>query len=149
MVQIVLNPIDETQVLQTVKNSESGACVLFAGTTRRWTDGRETTLLTYEAYQPMATKILERLRATAMQQWPLSACAIVHRVGDIAIGESSVVVAVSSPHRKDSFAAASWIMDRIKVDVPIWKKEVWADGSEAWIHPERESETLPVARKCP
>ena len=71
-----------------------------------------------------------------MKQWPLKACAIVHRVGVVENGQASVVVAVSSPHRIEAFEAAQWIMDTLKRTVPIWKKEQWSDGSTEWVHPE-------------
>ena len=74
-----------------------------------------------------------------LRKWPLEKCAIVHRVGDVPIGETSVVVAVSSPHRVDAFEAAAWIMDELKKAVPIWKQEQWADGTQEWIHPARNS----------
>ncbi len=68
-------------------------------------------------------------------QWPLVGCALVHRLGEVGLGEASVAVAVSSPHRRDAFAAAEWLMDRLKQEVPIWKQEHWADGSSEWVHP--------------
>jgi len=135
MIEIVTDPIDESVVLNSVKSKDAGACVLFVGTTRRITGDQETVSLTYEAYDEMATKELTRLRQLAAEKWPLTACSIVHRVGKLPPGETSVVVAVSCPHRVDAFESASWIMDTLKKKVPIWKKETWSDGSEAWIHP--------------
>ncbi len=138
MIKLVDQPIFEAEVLESVKSEQAGACVLFSGTTRRFTNTKETTTLAYDAYREMAVKQLEQLRAEAHQKWPLTKSSIVHRLGEVPIGQTSVVVAVSSPHRVDAFAAATWIMDTIKKEVPIWKQEHWTDGSTEWIHPEPE-----------
>ena len=135
MIKIVENKIDEAALLQEVKSNNSGAAVLFTGTTRRETAGRITETLHYEAYGDMAMRELERIRTEAMERFDLEKCAVVHRTGEVPLGETSIAVAVSSPHRKHAFESAAWIMDQIKADVPIWKKEVWADGSTEWVHP--------------
>jgi molybdopterin synthase catalytic subunit len=87
----------------------------------------------------MAEKKLFELRDRAMARWPIERCAIVHRVGLVPLGQPSVVLAVSSPHRQDAFAAAQWLIEKLKVEVPIWKKEIWADGTQSWVHPESAS----------
>jgi molybdopterin synthase catalytic subunit len=135
MVRIVDCRIDESQLYHAVHSDLAGARILFAGTTRGATGDKVTKTLCYEAYHEMAVKSLEKLRSDAMQKWPLQNVAIVHRVGEVPVGECSVAVAVSSPHRAEAFAAVSWIMDRLKDQVPIWKKEFWADGSSQWVHP--------------
>lgn len=135
MIQLVDFTIDEAAVLQSVKSNEAGACVLFSGTTRQFTDDKETSSLSYDGYREMAVKQLEKLAADASANWSLIKSAIVHRLGEVPIGETSVVVAVSSRHRVDAFAAATWIMDTLKKDIPIWKKEHWTDGTQEWIHP--------------
>lgn len=135
MIDIVNTTIDEVALLQQVKSVSCGAVILFAGTTRRQTAGRETETLHYQAYGEMARSELERIRNQAMQRFGLEKCAIVHRVGEVPLGQTSIVVVVSSPHRKQAFDAASWIMDQVKQDVPIWKQEVWADGEKQWVHP--------------
>ncbi len=135
MLEIVTYKIDEQGVLNSVKSELAGACVLFVGTTRRLTAGKETMTLEYQAYIEMAINEIYRLRQRACADWPITQCSIVHRIGEVPVGESSVAVAVSSPHRVAAFESASWIMDTLKKDVPIWKKEVWTDGTGEWIHP--------------
>ena len=83
----------------------------------------------------MAEVKLAELEAEVRQRWPVEECVIVHRVGHLELGEASVVLAVSTPHRKDAFAAGQWLIDRLKESVPIWKQENWADGTSEWVHP--------------
>jgi molybdopterin synthase catalytic subunit len=135
MVEITNEPIDTDALLQNVASNNAGAVVLFLGTTREFTDGRRTASLDYECYGEMARDQLAELEAEARRRWPLTGCAIVHRVGHLPIGEASVAVAVSTPHRQDAFSAGQWLIDSLKKVVPIWKKENWADGSSQWVHP--------------
>ena len=135
MIQLTEASIDVSQVLSEVSSPEAGAVVLFLGTTRQFTDGRETAELYYEAYEEMAIGELEKLRAQALRRWPLTGCAVVHRLGRTPIGEPSVAVAVSSPHRAEAFAAGQWLIDTLKQIAPIWKQEHWADGAQEWVHP--------------
>jgi molybdopterin synthase catalytic subunit len=83
----------------------------------------------------MAREKLAELEAEARRRWPLEGCAIVHRIGRVDLGEASVAVAVSTPHRQSAFAAGQWLIDTLKQVVPIWKKENWADGNSQWVHP--------------
>ncbi len=136
MIEITDNAIDIASVHRSLANADCGAQVVFTGTTRRTTGDRTTLRLEYDCYQPMAIAELEKLRDQATSRWPLQACAIVHRIGVVDIGEASIAVGVASPHRKDAFEAAQWIMDTLKKKVPIWKKEQWADGETEWVHPE-------------
>ncbi len=124
--------------MEAAGDENAGAVVLFLGTTRRMTDGKETLSLEYDCYEPMAKAELESLRENALSRWPLKFCGIVHRVGVVGNGQASVAIAVSSPHRAESFEACQWIMDTLKKSVPIWKKERWADGSTDWVHPETD-----------
>src|SRR3989339_503620 len=117
MVEITHSTIDVQSIVGTVTNSESGAIDVFIGTTRNNSDGRGVLSLMYEAYEPMALKIMAELEDEARSRWNL------HR---------SVVVAVSSAHRKEAFDACRFLIDRLKRDVPIWKKERFVDGSEKW-----------------
>lgn len=135
MIEITSKPIDTQAMLESVSSPTCGAAVLFVGTTRQFTDGRETEKLAYECYHPMAMQKLNELCEAAMKKWEIQNCSIVHRIGVVAIEAASIAVAVSSPHRVASFEAAAWIMDRLKKDVPIWKQEHWADGDCQWVHP--------------
>ena len=136
MIKIQNEPIDVERIRQAVQSELCGAVVLFLGTTRRMTDGKETMRLEYDCYEPMAFAELEKLRCEAIEKWSVDHCAIVHRIGVVENGQASVAVAVSSAHRKAAYDASQWIMDVLKRRVPIWKREQWADGSTDWIHPE-------------
>ncbi len=135
MVELTQQPIDAAEITQTVTSPTAGAVVLFLGTTRQFTDAKETVTLTYSAYAPMATSEMAKLETQANARWPIDHCVLVHRLGEVPIGEASVAVAVSTPHRRDAFEAASWLMDRLKELVPVWKKEHWAGGETDWVHP--------------
>ncbi len=135
MINLTHQPIDSQALLQEVNSTQAGAVVLFLGTVREWTRGEQTVALDYEGYPEMALAKMSELEAAARERWPLCECAIVHRLGHLELGEASVAVAVSSPHRKQAFEAGEWIIDTLKQVVPIWKKENWADGSTAWVHP--------------
>jgi molybdopterin synthase catalytic subunit len=120
-----------------VTDPRAGGIDLFLGTTRRQTheDGRELTSLDYEAYPDMALARMQKLLADARGQWPIVRSVLLHRVGRVALGESSVLIAVSCPHRAEAFAACRWLIDTLKVDVPIWKQERWSDGGGTWVQP--------------
>jgi molybdopterin synthase catalytic subunit len=135
MVLLTHEPIDTADCLRRVASHRAGAIVLFVGTTREFTGELRTTSLDYECYPAMAEKKLAELEAEARAKWPIVECAIVHRLGHLGLGEASVAIAVSSPHRGDAFAAGQWLIDRLKEVVPIWKKENWADGTSQWVHP--------------
>lgn len=138
MIQLTSEPIDAAALLAAVTSPASGGSVLFLGTTREWTDGRQTAWLYYEAYADMAKDKLAQLEGEARRRWPVVDCAIVHRLGRVDLGEASVAVAVSAAHRDAAFEAARWLIDTLKQVVPIWKQEHWADGGAAWVHPGRE-----------
>lgn len=135
MPQLTSQPIDTEAVLARVASPEAGAVVLFLGVTRGVTDGRSTESLDYEAYHEMAKKKLREIEQEARLRWPLCGCVIVHRLGHVEVGQASVAVAVSTPHRSDAFAAGQWLMDTLKETVPIWKCENWTDGERQWVHP--------------
>ncbi len=135
MIALTHNPIDPQTVLSSVASHDAGAVVLFLGTTREFTHGRQTLSLDYECYPAMAEKKLAELEAQARQRWPIVGCAIVHRLGRVELGEASIAIAVSSPHRAVAFEAGQWLIDTIKEVVPIWKQEHWADGATEWVHP--------------
>jgi molybdopterin synthase catalytic subunit len=135
VVKLTHSSIDANALLQQACNADAGAVVLFLGTTRELTDGRRTVTLDYEAYDAMAEKKLAELEAEARRRWPLVECLIVHRLGRVPLAEASVAIVVSTPHRADAFAAGQWLIDTLKNDVPIWKREHWADGTSEWVHP--------------
>lgn len=135
MVQLITDPLSTAAVLDHVASHRAGAVVLFLGTTREFTGERQTESLDYECYPQMAERQMAELEAEARRKWPIVECAIVHRLGRLELGEASVAIAVSSPHRHDAFEAGQWLIDRLKEVVPIWKKENWADGTSEWVHP--------------
>jgi molybdopterin synthase catalytic subunit len=135
VIQLTDDPIDAAAAVDAVRSPSVGAVVVFLGTVRGTTDGRETDSLDYECYPEMAKKKLTELETEAQQRWPLVACAIIHRLGQLRVGEASVAVAAGSPHRREAFETAEWLIDRIKQVVPIWKKENYADGTSDWVHP--------------
>lgn len=140
MIQLTHTPIDSAAVLDIVASNQAGAVVLFLGTTRELTNGRQTESLDYECYGEMAEKKLAELEAEARRRWPIIEAVIVHRLGHLELGEASIAIAVSSPHRQDAFEAGKWLIDTIKQVVPIWKKENWADGTSQWVHPGMEED---------
>ncbi len=135
MIEITPDPIDHAAITDRVRSNQAGAVCSFLGTVREMTGDRRTLALDYEAYPEMALKTLADLEAEARSRWPIVEIALVHRVGHLELGEISVVVAVSCPHRHQAFDACRWLIDTLKEVVPIWKKEVWADGTEEWVHP--------------
>jgi molybdopterin synthase catalytic subunit len=135
MIEITPSPIDHAALTDRVRSNLSGAVCTFLGTVREMTGDRRTASLEYEAYPGMALAKMADLEAEARRRWPILDAAIVHRVGPLDLGEISVVVAVSCPHRHQAFDACRWLIDTLKDVVPIWKKEVWADGTEDWVHP--------------
>lgn len=128
-------PVDPQRLLAAVADHEAGANVLFVGTARSVTNGRPAVALEFEAHEPMAGPELERLCKVAVEKFGLVACAVEHRLGRVAVGEASVAIAASAPHRREAFAAAEWLMERIKREVAIWKCEERSDGGRDWIHP--------------
>lgn len=106
-----------------------GAIVRFDGIVRDHADGKATSHLEYEAYQPMAERVLKQIAAEAKDLWPVGEVAIWHRTGRLEIGETSVLITVGSPHRAEAFIACKFVIDRVKEIAPIWKKEVGPDGS--------------------
>lgn len=92
----------------------------------------------------MALAKMRELHQIACQRWDIHACSIVHRIGEVDLGEVSIAVATSSPHRKNSFESAQWLIDTLKKTVPIWKKEIWTDGSTEWVHPDNNSPQQPM-----
>lgn len=137
MFKITDEVITGTEVRTAVEGPDAGAVVVFLGTVRNNTDGRAVICLEYEAYPPMAEKKMAEIAQEIAQQWgECLRVAMVHRTGKLEIGEVSVAVAVASPHRKDGFEACQYAMNRLKQIVPIWKREVWANGDAEWVKPD-------------
>jgi molybdopterin synthase catalytic subunit len=131
------NVLDPREVEALVIDDASGALVTFAGTVRDRARGKTVVALDYEAYPPAAEKMLEQIGDEIFEKWEIRTVAIAHRFGLLQIGETSVVIAVSSAHREAAFEACRYAIERIKVLVPIWKREVYDDG-EAWIGSEAD-----------
>jgi MoaE-MoaD fusion protein len=127
---IVRERIDTGSVLLHIKRGEDGAAVVFEGVVRNQTRARRTLYLEYEAYEGMALQQLEGLTAKAREQFAIRDVRIVHRLGRVEIGETSVLIVVASAHRAAAFDACRWIIDTLKRTVPIWKKEYFEDGAE-------------------
>ncbi|MGD9628671.1 MAG: molybdenum cofactor biosynthesis protein MoaE [Pyrinomonadaceae bacterium] len=140
--ELTTEPIDITSVARRVVPPECGATVTLDGYARRFTkdkktgETRETEYLVYEAYEPMALKEMQKLIEQVKAEFEVSNVGIVHRLGKLEIGETSVVISVAAPHRRAAFAACEWLIKELKRTVPIWKKEVYADG-EVWIEGDR------------
>ena len=132
MIEITEQQLDSEKITNFVRRNSNGAVVTFLGNTRDNFEGKGVIRLEYEAYVKMAVKKLEEIRQEMMQEFGIEDIAIAHRIGVVDIGETSLVVAVASPHRTEAFQACHKVVDRVKEIVPIWKKEVYADGSR-WV----------------
>jgi molybdopterin synthase catalytic subunit len=135
-------------VLAGIKRPEDGAAVGFEGIVRNNTRGRQTLYLDYEAYEEMALKQMEELAAEALRQFKVREVAIVHRLGRLEIGETSVLIVVASAHRGAAYEASRWLIDTLKRKVPIWKKEYFVDGA-VWADGEAFPEDIPRAQGSP
>ncbi|WP_413465932.1 molybdenum cofactor biosynthesis protein MoaE [Metabacillus litoralis] len=142
MFEIVEDPISVEEIANKVIRNEAGAITTFIGTVREFTHGKRTLSLEYQAYTKMAVKMLEQIGREINQKWDHSKVAITHRIGKLEISEIAVVIAVSTPHRKDAYEANEYAIERIKQIVPIWKKEIWEDGEE-WIGDQLEKTHYP------
>jgi len=134
MTSLTRDPIDYHALAESVRDPHCGAVALFLGTVRDLTGEFVTVFLDYEAYGPMAEKKLAEIEADVRARWPVGNVAMVHRLGRLGVGEVSVAVAVSSPHRGDAFDACRFAVDTLKELVPIWKKENAPDGTGDWVH---------------
>ena len=143
--EISQEPINTQSVIDKVVQREAGAITTFIGTVRELTHGKKTLYLVYDAYEPMAVKKLEQIGQEIEEKWSGSKVAITHRVGKLDITDIAVVIAVSTPHRADSYEANRYAIERIKQIVPIWKKEHWEDGQE-WIGDQLEKVAYPTGK---
>lgn len=142
--QVTRDPLDPQQVTDLVRRDEAGAIALFHGVVRNHNQGRRVRYLEYDAYPSMAVKKMREVDEEIRCRWSDTVVAISHRIGRLEVGETSLLVAVSAPHRREAFAACHYAVDRIKEIVPVWKKEVW-EGGESWVegHPVAVEESAP------
>jgi molybdopterin synthase catalytic subunit len=145
MINFTTEPIDFNHVTESVRSHAAGAVVLFLGTVREFTGDVQTSSLEYDAYPDMALQELRQLDTDVRAKWPVINVAMVHRTGDLQLGDIAVAVAVSSGHRREAFEAGQWLIDTLKVRVPLWKKEVYANGRTEWVHPSRQTSATPIA----
>jgi molybdopterin synthase catalytic subunit len=145
---IVRERIDSQGVLEKVKRPEDGAAVLFDGVVRNNTRGRQTLFLDYEAYEEMALQQMDSLAVQAIEKFGVRDVAMVHRLGRLEVGETSVLIVVASAHRGPAFEACRWLIDTLKRTVPIWKKEHFVDGA-VWADGEPFPEEIPRAQGSP
>ncbi len=135
MIEITQQPIDLNSLVPLASHPDCGAMVMFVGSTRQRTGDVETAFLEYEAYDQLALQKMEELERTARHRWPLHSVILVHRLGKVEVMEASVAVLVASPHRSEAFEAAKWLIDELKHQVPIWKREHYVQNRAEWIHP--------------
>ncbi|MEM8888740.1 MAG: molybdenum cofactor biosynthesis protein MoaE [Bacteroidota bacterium] len=136
LIHISDKPLELEKITQLVSDDACGAIDIFVGTVRNQTKGKKVLQLDFEAYEKMAISEMAKLAEEATERWPVKKMAIHHRVGTLSIGETAVIIAVSTPHRNASFEACKFVIDTLKQTVPIWKKEIFEDG-EVWVaaHP--------------
>ena len=137
---IVRDPIDPATVLARVGHPQDGASLLFVGVVRDHAEDRPVAGMRYDAYVEMAAEVLGTITSEATETLGTDRIAVIHRVGELKVGDPSVAIAVSSPHRAEAYAASRYVIEEIKKRLPVWKKERYADGDEAWV----EGETPPV-----
>jgi len=128
--QLTEDELNADEIAKKIICKEHGASLVFIGTTREFTEGKRTTYLHYEAYKPMAIATLEQIGEEIKEKYNGAKCAISHRLGKVDLAETSVIIAVSAPHRDVCYEASRYAIERLKQIVPIWKKEIWEDGSE-------------------
>jgi molybdopterin synthase catalytic subunit len=131
--RVVEEPIDAAALMERVRSHSDGAVLLFAGTVRNTNEGRQVGHLEYHAYAPMAEAELRTILTEAAERWPVGGLAAEHRVGNLALGEASVVIAVASPHRDAAYEASRYVIEELKRRVPVWKREGYLDGEESWL----------------
>ncbi len=136
--ELTTEPLDVGAIARRVVLPDCGATVTLDGYVRRFTKERETLYLEYECYEPMALREMRKLIGQAHEQFEIESVGVVHRLGKMEIGETSVVISVAAPHRRAAFEACEWLIKELKRTVPIWKKEVYRDG-ETWIEGESQS----------
>src|SRR5437588_287076 len=134
-IELSSQALSTAQAVRFVTHPAAGGIDVFLGTTRHETSPQGHTLLAldYESYPEMAIQQMQSLAQKARQRWPILKLVLLHRTGRVQVGEASVVIAVAAPHRAEAFDACRWLIDSLKSEVAIWKKEVWGDGSTSWV----------------
>ena len=146
LIRVTPDPLNTQQAIDAVASPRAGAINVFLGVVRDNNLGREVRYLDYEAYPSMAEKVMREIAEESIQKFGFEDVAVLHRTGKLEIGETSLLIAVSSGHRAESFEGGHWLVNEIKKRVPVWKKEVWADG-ESWIEgPESLGMQAPSSR---
>jgi molybdopterin synthase catalytic subunit len=132
-VAIVKRPLDPAALMDEVASTTCGASIVFVGTVREMNEDRRVDGLDYSAYVPMAERELAAIVAAAAGRWPEARIACEHRIGSLDLGDASVVIAASHPHRSEAFDACRFVIEELKARLPIWKRERYADGGLAWV----------------
>ncbi|RLK50488.1 molybdopterin synthase subunit MoaE [Alkalispirillum mobile] len=132
MERISDKPLALDALLEETANPESGALVVFSGTVRNHHEGRDVKAISYTVYKPLAERVLAEIEREALSRFPIQSCRIIHRIGELEVGEDSVLVVVRSAHRGDAFDAARFAIDTLKQRAPVWKNEVYQDGSSRY-----------------
>ncbi len=132
VIKLTHEPLDRDALIAAINHSSVGGIVIFEGVVRDNARGKQVSYLEYDVYEEMAEKQIRTIVAEAIQRWGVERIAVAHRFGRLEIGEASVIIAVASPHRGEAFDACRYIIDTLKTTVPIWKKEVAANGEE-WV----------------
>ncbi len=134
LIRLSEETIDVAEVFQYVRDPTAGAINLFVGTVREWTGSRKIDRLEFEAFREMAESELQKLASEAIDRFGLHRCAVIHRLGVVPVGEVIMVVAVAAAHRHETFQATQWLVEELKRLVPIWKKEIDAEGNAVWVN---------------
>jgi molybdopterin synthase catalytic subunit len=131
---ISIQPINVPAIFSAVHDPKAGAVVLFSGEVRNHSHGKDVSYLEYEAYEPLAIKVIRKILDEAKNNWELHKLVCIHRIGKVTVGECAVLVITCSSHRENAYAANRYIIDRVKHEAPIWKKEFFEDGTHEWGH---------------
>jgi molybdopterin synthase catalytic subunit len=141
---LVRAPIDPIALVHAVAAPANGAVLLFLGAVRQMNDGRAVTGIDYAAYEAMALRELQSIVDEAAARFDTSDVRVVHRLGELGVEEVSVAIAVAHPHRDGAYAASRWVIEELKRRVPIWKRELYADGTREWVDPTGQPSAEPV-----
>ena len=127
-------PLNMEALIAAARRSEAGALSIFIGSVRNHSNGENVSAIDYSAYQPMAESVLETIRGECANRWPEAKVYCHHRIGHLVVGDDAVVIVISAPHRQTAFEACRYVIERLKKDCPIWKKE-WGDDGASWVSP--------------